>query len=475
MKKSANIKRTLIAFCVATALIGCSNKDNNDVTFDEVADTEAPLISLSGASIVNVAHGGTYNDAGATAMDVVDGTLTPIMSGTVDTSRVGNYSLNYDVSDSAGNEAATVTRTVNVTDQAAPVIALQGNASEFILVNTNYVEAGAIATDAAEGEVSVEIGGTVDTASPGVYTLNYSAQDDAGNQAVEASRTVTVIDAIAFPIPATYYDYDSFAFDGSVSVTTLTEDSFSTKGGTIENGVLSLPDEDFTFHRLVEGMWLEQTSSNLPIAFSQLNSVALVSGIDQYIIESVEEVSEALISTSAGPNITSQTVSLPAGSSKATVKSTLLEDQYVIFQSGNSVGDLDFLMNILCGVPSLEEDGSTTTINCEDESPSAGTIDGTRNGETTEGIGNWTRGNLPGSSIEAVIFTINPEWNGGEPGEPTESEMFAIKDGQIWYGEKIEAGVENTYTLYNQTAHEVIKAEVVWVDNNIIVFDPNVL
>ena len=465
MKELTNIKRTLIAFCISAALIGCSNNGNDNTTVDVVPDTEAPLISLSGASVVTVAHGGTYSDAGATATDLVDGSLAPVMSGAVDTSRVGSYNLNYDVADSAGNEAVTVTRTVNVIDQAAPVIALQGNASEFILINTNYAEAGATATDAAEGEVNVDIGGSVDVTAPGVYTLNYSAQDSAGNQADEASRTVTVIDAIAFPVPTTYYDYGNFVFDRGVSVSSFTENGFSGSNGTIENGVLNLSAEEFTFHRLVEGMWLEQVRSNLAVEFSQLNSVALVGGFDQYTIESAEEVSEALIRTSLRDG-TLQNISLPAGSVRATVKSKLLEDQYIIFDLAEGITDLDEVMNILCGNPSFQGFDSTTTLICDDASPNSGTVDGTRDGVTTEGVGTWARGNLPNSTIEAVIVTINPEWNGRDALAPTESEMFAIKDGQVWIGQKTGAGAESTHTLYNQTAHDVIVDNVVWIDPN---------
>ncbi|NRA91506.1 MAG: DUF5011 domain-containing protein, partial [Psychroserpens sp.] len=81
------------------------------------ADTEAPVITLNGGSVVNVNQGGTYNELGATATDNVDGDLTSsivIGGDTVDANTLGTYVVTYNVSDAAGNAAVEVTRTVNV-------------------------------------------------------------------------------------------------------------------------------------------------------------------------------------------------------------------------------------------------------------------------------------------------------------------------------------------------------------------------
>jgi autotransporter-associated beta strand protein len=77
-------------------------------------DTIAPGINLSGSSPVTVNWGGTYTDAGATATDNVDSSVTVNVSGTVNTAKPGAYTLTYTASDVAGNVAVPVTRTVNV-------------------------------------------------------------------------------------------------------------------------------------------------------------------------------------------------------------------------------------------------------------------------------------------------------------------------------------------------------------------------
>lgn len=81
-----------------------------------VADTVAPVITLNGASTINLTVGDSFTDPGATATDNVDGDLTAsiVVSGSVNTSVAGTYTLNYNVSDAAGNAATQVSRTVNV-------------------------------------------------------------------------------------------------------------------------------------------------------------------------------------------------------------------------------------------------------------------------------------------------------------------------------------------------------------------------
>ena len=80
---------------------------------------DAPVITLLGSTPVDVIQGTAYTDAGATASDTEDGTLTgSIVTGglPINTSILGTYTVTYDVSDSDGNAATQVTRTVNVVE-----------------------------------------------------------------------------------------------------------------------------------------------------------------------------------------------------------------------------------------------------------------------------------------------------------------------------------------------------------------------
>ena len=58
--------------------------------------------------------GDTYVEQGAVATDTVDGTEAVVISGNVDTTIAGVYTITYLATDVAGNQAIAVTRTVNV-------------------------------------------------------------------------------------------------------------------------------------------------------------------------------------------------------------------------------------------------------------------------------------------------------------------------------------------------------------------------
>ena len=81
-----------------------------------VVDTSSPEITLLGDNPMTIEVGSTFTDPGATALDAGDGDLTSsiIVSGSVDTSTIGSYTLTYDVTDASGNAAVSLTRTVNV-------------------------------------------------------------------------------------------------------------------------------------------------------------------------------------------------------------------------------------------------------------------------------------------------------------------------------------------------------------------------
>ena len=77
-------------------------------------DGIGPVITLTGASTINLTVGDTYTELGATTLDAIDGSGTATPSATVDTTTVGTYTVTYNASDAAGNAATPVTRTVVV-------------------------------------------------------------------------------------------------------------------------------------------------------------------------------------------------------------------------------------------------------------------------------------------------------------------------------------------------------------------------
>ena len=123
---------------VVTRLI---SSDSTDV------DETAPLITLNGNSNITHEAGDLYVDANASWTDAVDGSGTLVATGQVNISTPGTYILSYNYTDEAGNAAQTVTRTVNVVDTTAPVIALNGDANITHEAGFLYVDANASWTD----------------------------------------------------------------------------------------------------------------------------------------------------------------------------------------------------------------------------------------------------------------------------------------------------------------------------------------
>ncbi|NCW27569.1 MAG: DUF5011 domain-containing protein, partial [Verrucomicrobia bacterium] len=77
-------------------------------------DGIGPVITRDGSAAINLTVGDSYTDAGATAVDAIDGSVTVTPSGTVNTAVAGTYTITYNASDAAGNAATPVTRTVIV-------------------------------------------------------------------------------------------------------------------------------------------------------------------------------------------------------------------------------------------------------------------------------------------------------------------------------------------------------------------------
>lgn len=94
-------------------------------------DTVPPVITLTGNDEIYLNLGDTWQDPGATAEDDKDGNLTSqiTVTGTVNTNKVGEYTLTYTVSDEAGN-TATKTRKVYVkADRLAGTYQVNGSIS----------------------------------------------------------------------------------------------------------------------------------------------------------------------------------------------------------------------------------------------------------------------------------------------------------------------------------------------------------
>lgn len=158
-----------------------------------------PVITLVGASTINLNVGQSYTELGATATDVEDGDLTSsivVDASNVNTNVANTYYVSYNVTDSDTNTATQVLRTVIVSsavDTTLPVITMIGG-NVTINIGETYTDQGATATDNIDGVITEDIVvfSNVNTNVVGSYIVTYNVQDAAGNNATQITRTVTV-------------------------------------------------------------------------------------------------------------------------------------------------------------------------------------------------------------------------------------------------------------------------------------------
>ena len=114
-----------------------------------IVDTTAPVITLKGEAEVTHEGGSEYVDAGVTASDNLDGDITDQVTvvNPVDVTKLGEYTLTYNLTDDTGNQAAEVTRKVTVVDTTGPVITLTGDAEVTVEAGDTYEDAGATVAD----------------------------------------------------------------------------------------------------------------------------------------------------------------------------------------------------------------------------------------------------------------------------------------------------------------------------------------
>jgi len=161
----------------------------------EPADTEAPVQTLVGSSVIYLEYSETYTEQGSTCSDNVDLSCTSVITGSVDTSTLGTYIVRYNATDAAGNVSPELTRTVYVRDTTDPVVSLIGSSVIYVEYGDDYTELNSTWTDNYdETVVRGPRSGSVDVDTFGTYLLYYGDEDSSGNQSNTAIRTVYVRD-----------------------------------------------------------------------------------------------------------------------------------------------------------------------------------------------------------------------------------------------------------------------------------------
>ena len=234
-----NYSALALACCTLISLTGCGGSSNKDVTI--------PVISLVGDASASLEAGAVYTDAGATATDNIDGTITSsiVTVNPVDTTTVGTYTVTYNVSDAAGNDAAAVTRTVEVVE---PV--LTGVFTDSAVEGLTYTTATQSGVTDASGTFKYQAGESV------VFSIG-NFQLGEGGTATVAMTPLDLIPDAALPktqnelrrliFPGRTNKPDVVAFTKLINMLVLLQaldsDKDATNGITIADGMDAIIDD----------------------------------------------------------------------------------------------------------------------------------------------------------------------------------------------------------------------------------------
>lgn len=199
---------------------------------------DAGIITLNGEEVMTIGVGTTFTDPEATVTDIDGQVLSNdnlVITGTVDTSKLGEYFLEYNYSTDAGVPSRSKIRTVLVADLEPPVITLNGDAEVTVLQGAVYVDEGATALDNLDGEFVVlgtsehfpEDGlfthldaDTIGGKSTGDAVTLWYDRSSAGNNADDVTGTPSFVANSIHGRPAVHFDGSSLmALRRTLSVT----------------------------------------------------------------------------------------------------------------------------------------------------------------------------------------------------------------------------------------------------------------
>ena len=172
-----------------------------------VSDHAAPDISLLGGNPVYLEINKPFIDPGTVYTDnyFPKSKINYVITGFVDTTRVGVYTIKYSVTDALGNGPNVISRTVIVYDSTAPVI-LSGKIGDVmeLEVYNKFIDPGLNVFDNSTVGITIAISGSFyDNFANGIpdklgnYIIFYQAIDAAGNASAVYGRVVKVVDKTA--------------------------------------------------------------------------------------------------------------------------------------------------------------------------------------------------------------------------------------------------------------------------------------
>ena len=176
--------------------------------FTTVYYTMQLSLSLNGPEEMTIGLNGLYEEKGAKAcVGGRDASDRVQITGSVDTSTPGTYTLKYEI------ETLTVERKVTVTDKMKPELILEGDDTMELMLGETFEEPGYRAVDENGRDITgdVKVTGTELTRA-GENQIKYTVSDSRGNT-TQLMRSVNVLpnteyDAAGLPVCMYHYVYD---------------------------------------------------------------------------------------------------------------------------------------------------------------------------------------------------------------------------------------------------------------------------
>lgn len=157
------------------------------------ADVTKPVITLIGNASVTITEGDTYNDAGATASDDVDGDITAniVTVNPVDTNTPAVYTVTYNVSDAAGNAADEVTRTVTVEETVVQLPTVDAGADLSVKAGEQVTIYGSSSSDISSWQWQEITGSGISLSGANTSNVSFVAPEEDYAQNIILRLTVT--------------------------------------------------------------------------------------------------------------------------------------------------------------------------------------------------------------------------------------------------------------------------------------------
>ena len=242
---------------------------------------EKPVITLAGEEEIAAEAGEEFTDPGISAMvgDDTDLTDEVEISGIVDTSQPGDYSITYTLE--YRRSTYTASRIVHVRDTRAPVLTLTQEEEEFIVPSFDqYEEPGYAAVDAFDGDVTDKVIISQEILEDESVILHYVVSDKAGNTA-EKERYIMVRDLTPPEI----------TLNGEAEISIRYGADFEDPGVT----ALDDKDGDLTGQVTIEGQVDSETPGTYELVYSVTDSAGNTSSITRSVVVQKKESNDSII------------------------------------------------------------------------------------------------------------------------------------------------------------------------------------